>query len=471
MDGQKVLQGLLVTDGEPDEVCDTENFEILLRIARSEAIPVFQPLSIEWLPLFLALYQAIISPRNDLEELFRRIEQLLCFPAEAAMWESEIFPARLAPYDPSWLDTLMQEGDLQWVGAEGHRVAFCFESDMDLLQEEGTRATEEGGEEMGLPAGDDGPVEIAGLADLFPDAAGRYDFSALLRVSKSGAVDLAHRLWDGVWQGRVTNDSFIPLRQAIRNKFKLSALPGGGEGILRRRTGRRTRFARWKEARYFPGNWHLVQGPEMPDDLLEMEERRKDRVRLLFDRYGILFREQLQKEFPALRWPGIFRSLRIMELSGEVLAGYFFRGIPGPQFISHQAFRLLQKKMPEDLVYWINAADPASLCGVPLDSLKGTLPPRVSSTHLVYREEKLMMVSKRNGQELNFSVPPDDPHLPEYFIALRHLLTRKFQPLNRIAIETINGEDAPQSPYVPALRTAFEVLMDYKHVNLSRKRS
>ncbi|MGA2468928.1 MAG: ATP-dependent helicase, partial [Thermodesulfobacteriota bacterium] len=221
--------------------------------------------------------------------------------------------------------------------------------------------------------------------------------------------------------------------------------------------------------RFFAGNWHLLASPDLPDDLLEKEECRKDRVRLLLDRYGILFRELLQRELPALRWSAVFRSLRIMEWSGEVMAGVFFHGIPGPQFISHQAFRSLQRKPPEDAVYWIHATDPASLCGIQLDSIRGILPARVASTHLVYRGNQLVLVSKRHGKDLTFHVPPDDPHLPEYMVLLRHLLTRQFQPVRRIAIETINGEKASQSPYVPALRTSFDVLVDYQYVNLYRK--
>jgi len=226
-----------------------------------------------------------------------------------------------------------------------------------------------------------------------------------------------------------------------------------------------------KEERSFPGNWHLLPRPELSEDLLETEERKKDRVRLLLDRYGILFRELLQRELPALSWSNVFRSLRIMELSGEVLAGYFFQGIPGPQFISPRAFHRLQRSLPEDKVYWINAADPASLCGTQLESLKGMLPARLSNTHLVYHGTVLVMVSKRFGKELAFHVPPEDSNLSRYLGPLRHLLHRKFQPVRRIAIETINGEPAPQSPYVPLLRTDFEVIVDYKSVNLSRSKS
>jgi ATP-dependent Lhr-like helicase len=158
-----------------------------------------------------------------------------------------------------------------------------------------------------------------------------------------------------------------------------------------------------------------------------------------------------------------------MELSGEVMAGIFFHGVPGPQFISHRAFRHLQRKLPEDAIFWINATDPASLCGIPLDSVRGMLPARVATTHLVYRGSKLTVVSKRNGKDLVFNVSADDPSLPEYMGPLRHLLTRKFQPIKRISIETINGEKATQSPYLPSLRTSFEVAVDYKNVTLYRK--
>ena len=90
------------------------------------------------------------------------------------------------------------------------------------------------------------------------------------------------------------------------------------------------------------------------------------------------------------------KNLRLMELSGELLAGYFFTGIEGPQFISPEAFRLLQKGLDEDAVYWLNASDPVSLCGIGPEPLRAGLPARVPSTLAGlswlaprrYREEK-----------------------------------------------------------------------------------
>jgi ATP-dependent Lhr-like helicase len=471
-DSQKVVRGQLVTESGPDEVCDSENFEMLLRLVRIEAAPTFEPLGIEWLPLFLADYQGMTRPPDKIDGidgLSRCMEQLLCYPAEARVWESEIFPARLHPYDPSWLDTLMQEGGLLWIGSEGHRVTFCFDSELDLLREES--------EEAEFTSDDERPVQLvpqSGMAlpfDLFPDAAGRYDFSTLLRLSKSESPELAKRLWDEVWKGKVTNDTFISLRRALMNRFRIPEKVSEDSRKLgcRESRFRRLSLAERKEGPFYPGNWRPLPGPELPEDLLEREELRKDRARLLLDRYGILFRELLQREWPALRWSNVFRALRIMELSGEVMAGIFFHGIPGPQFISHRAFRRLQRKLPEDMIYWINATDPASLCGIQLDSVRGMLPARVATTHLVYRGNRLIVVSKGNGKNLLFNVAPDDPSLPEYLVVLRHLLTRKFQPVKRVSIETINGEKAIDSPYIPALRTFSDVAVDYKNVTLYRK--
>ncbi len=475
IDSQSIVQGQLVTDGGPEEVCDCENFERLLRMARIEAAPSFEPLGIEWLPLFLADYPGITKPADRMpgvDGLRQAVEQLLCFPAEAGLWESEIFPARLEPYDPSWLDTLMQEGELLWIGGEGHRVTFCFESEIDLLQEASGETEFASDAERPLPRVTQEEANLS--SDLFPDAAGRYDFSTLFRLSKGKNGELAKELWDDVWRGRITNDTFLSLRRALANRFRMPERvlenlerPPGRESRLRRVS----LVARQKDSTrpFYPGNWRLIPRPDPTEDLLEIEELRKDRARLLLDRYGVLFRELLQREWPGLRWSGVFRALRIMELSGEVMAGVFFHGVPGPQFISHKAFRRLQRKLPADIIYWVNAADPASLCGIQLDSFRGMLPPRLATTHLVYRGNKLAVVSKRNGRDLTFHVAPDDPNLFEYMVSLRHLLTRKFQPAKRISIETINGEKATDSPYLSALRTVSDIAVDYKNVTLYRK--
>ena len=475
-DSQTLVIGQLVADTNRQTICDSNNFEILLRLTRRDAIPTFEPLEFEWLPVLLAEFQRLTTPANDVEGLFACIEQLACYPAQAGLWESEILPARLYPYAASWLDTIMMEGDLRWVGSENRRVAFCFDPDLDLMQEENSKddnespnAERENTEQMNAAMQHLEKHEREGIDNLFPDETGRYDFASLLRTSTLSAAQLTEQLWEFVWAGLVTNDTFMSLRRGVQSKFKHPEVGESSGRSRHRRFSRRSEFGRWKSSSSYIGNWHRLPALDLSDDLIEAEERKKDRARLLLNRYGILFRELLQRELPTFRWSEIFRTLRIMELSGEVLAGCFFHGIPGPQFISHQAFRRLCRQLSEDKVYWMNAADPASLCGIQLDAVKGTMPKRVPSTHLVYRGRTIVMISERNGKALKINVPHDDPQIQEYLGVLHHLLRREFQPIPRITIETINGDDAARSPYADELRTAFEVAIDYKFLILYRK--
>jgi len=158
--------------------------------------------------------------------------------------------------------------------------------------------------------------------------------------------------------------------------------------------------------------------------------------------------------------------LRLMELSGEILTGYFFRGILGRQFISPEAFRWLQSMGGEDQTYWVSAIDPASLCGIPLGSLKGRLPRRAPGIHLVYRGSVLVLVSQQKGGRLDFHLSPGNPDLPSCFEFFHVMMTRKVQPLRRIVIESINGEPAGRSPYLEAFRAHFDVSVDYRKVTL-----
>ncbi len=462
-DSEKAVSGILLTDSLEQTVCDRENFETLLRLTRSEARPVFTPLPIDRLPLFLATYQGVAKDKDgsegSIDGLYRILEQMLCYSAPANIWESEVFPARLAPYDPSWLDTIIQEGALHWLGTGYQQIGFCFGSELALLQAE-DRYEE--------------PIPHSTVEKNLPfilDRGARYDFSSLLRISRLNPVDLTDRLWKAVWEGKITNDTFLALRRGIIDRFKLQdRMPlrdRTPKNRFRLKGGRR--YSRWESTVPYTGSWVPVPQSEVSDDLLEKEERKKDRVRLLLDRYGILFRELLIKELPGFRWPDIFRSLRLMELSGEVLGGSFFYGIPGPQFITHTALQALLQKPLENTVYWINATDPASMCGIPLDSLKGQLPKRIPGTHLVYCGTRLMLISQRNGRHLTIHTALDDPRMSEYLALFRHLQTRSAQPIRRITIETINGEPAAQNRFVEILKASFDVLLEFKSVTLYRK--
>ena len=421
------------------QVCDAQNLEILLRLTRKGSRPSFAALNPEKLPLFVALVQGLTGRgvqkgTSSVEDLRHVLESLFGFPAPIRLWEEEIFPARLRPYYGSWLDELLRSSELQWFGCRRQRIAFCFASDLELFLESGDPEADEK------------------RRRLLPSPRGSYSFWDLVDHSGSTPADTTRKIWQLVWEGELASDSFAVLRKAAAGGFQLpqaGAVGGAGDRhgerleAGKRRSGRRS-YDRWRAAHPLAGSWYGIDlAPEA--DLLEEQELARERVRQLLQRYGILFRELVARELEPLQWSRIFRTLRIMELSGEILSGYFFEGVPGLQFISHGGFRLLREGLPEEEIYWISAADPASVCGLglPIDGL----PPRLASNHLVYHGSRLVLVSKRRGAEVELRVPPEDSSLLEYLRVFSDLLGRDVAPRKTIRVERINGAEARQSPY------------------------
>ena len=427
------------------EVCDASNLESLLRILRRSRQPAFEALDIRQLPLFLALFHGLTERGRTLDDLRKRLEQLFGYPLPAGSWEEEVLPARMEAYSAAWLDSLMNTSDLSWFGCGERRMSFAFPEDIPLFLETREEA-----------AGDDARP----TARLFPDPKGRYGFGTILSFSGLPAPAVSRELWQLAWKGEVSNDSFVTVRKGVMNRF--------GQPAAEEARGARRAASRWRTGERTAGSWYLLERKAPPADPLEKEEANKDRVRVLLDRYGILFRELLQRELPPLQWAKLFRTLRIMELSGEVLSGSFFDGIPGLQFISHEAYRTLTSGLPEDAVYWFNAADPASLCGTGLQRLKDELPPRIPGTHLVYHGTRVVIVSRRFGKDMTIHAEPDDPRLQKYLSLFRVLVSREFNPRKQISVERINGRRALESAYRQAL-VDFGFQESYKGLELWRR--
>jgi ATP-dependent Lhr-like helicase len=465
---RQLVFGQLLADAPADEqLCDARNFEMLLRIARAEAVPNVEPLPAEELAPFMAQQQGLIRRERERDGLGRVLDRLCCLALPAKLWESDVLTVRVEHYRPEWLDSTLRESDLLWVGDAARSVGFVFESDLDLWFDESAAAAEpvgDAGEDARSLTPNDGGGSIE---SLFRDPLSRYDFGTLQRSSGCASHRLERMLWEGAFAGAVTSDGFDAVRRGIERKFEPLEIAAASEptAATRARGGRRRR-ARWKARTGLPGSWRLVPRAALDDDPLEREERNRERVRLLLERHGILFRELLEHEAPPFRWPRLFSTLRLMELSGEIVSGCFFDGIPGPQFISQLALRGLLARPWKDAVFWLNAADPASPCGLKLLGLPEALPRRVPSTHLTYHGAKLVLVSQRNGRELDFRVPPDTERLPDYLGVLRHLMTRPTGRIRQLLIERINDEPAPGSPYLDALRLQFDLFLEPKLVVL-----
>ncbi len=208
---ESVIVDLLTEEAQEPQMCDRENLEILLRMARRARQPTFRALSIHHLPTFLAAWQGLIEPGEAASDLQDRLDQLFGYPAHADAWEKHILPARISPYYSSWLDSLMQTSALKWFGCGKRKLSFAFADDLELFIEQDASAEAPGNR---LPEG-----LKEELSRLFPSRTGRYSLFDIAQFSKSDTRTVGIKLWELVWQGLVTNDTVAALRQGILTDF------------------------------------------------------------------------------------------------------------------------------------------------------------------------------------------------------------------------------------------------------------
>ena len=481
-----VIQGQLVSEPENLDAhywCDAANFEILLRQLRHQRREIaeaeFEPLPLEGLTPFLYLWQTkdTDSVRQDtsdagIEKLFNLIEKLRCYPAAVGAWETDFFPSRINNYQNHLLDSLIREGHLTWIGCGEKQVQWVFEEDRDLISPQLEASTNDD-----AISTDQGSHTPQSFENLLPGDTGRYDFNDISDHTGLSTSETAAILWKFAWLGRVSTDSFAVLRQGVETKFSLPEIQSVSS--RQRRGIRRGGFSQWKSSIPSAGSWYKVAYPENSSSLIENEELNKERVRVLLDRYGILFRELLTRELPELNWRSLFRSIRLMELAGELTQGYFFKEIPGPQFVSPAALRELHHWSPmaqasnqpahkQNTTFWINATDPISLAGIGIDALKGVYPRRIPSNHIVFEGTAIVLISEKNGRNITINVPSSAPSLPAYFEVFRNMLYRTFDPKVKIVIETINQLPARQSEYLDTFEQCFDVVKDHRAIYLQR---
>src|SRR6185312_5512857 len=92
-------------------------------------------------------------------------------------------------------------------------------------------------------------------------------------------------------------------------------------------------------------------------------------ARVLLQRYGILFRDLLERETTAPKWRDLLNILRRLEARGEIRGGRFVSGFGGEQYAlpmaadSLRAFRRRQEDKAAAAIK-VAAADPCNLAGI-----------------------------------------------------------------------------------------------------------
>ncbi|OED40740.1 hypothetical protein AB833_11860 [Chromatiales bacterium (ex Bugula neritina AB1)] len=434
------IRGELLEGSDAIHYCDAENFDILLRWQRAARRPDFETLPAKSLAPVLANWHQFNAPCEE-QTLIDAFERVRGYRTHITALLNDYFAARLKGFTGYQLDKVFSEQQLTWLGTGKQQIMLCYPEDINLLREQDQS----------------NPVDSS-LSDLFTDRNARYSFQQIasqLRATSSdnNADAINTRWWNAVWNSAITADSLLPLRQGMIKNFKLAA---GNSTSTRSVSGARRR-ARAASAQW-PGYWQLTPAIEAgTDPLTELEDCRQ-RVHLLLDRYGFICREIANREGGNLRWRSLFRSLRIMELSGEVLQGLFFRQLSGPQFISQRAYnRLLQKEAAAEY-FWCNAVDPISPCGLGLDWPE--LPQRRVHNYLGFYRGELTLVIENLGRRIHLFMDATDNALELILSPCVHIATTH----SKMQVDTINGENARTSPYLAAFSRVLKKRNDHRSV-------
>ena len=372
---------------------------LTLRSLREQIEPVTAQIFMRWLLDFHH-----VAPDTQLsgeEGVLAAIEQLEGFEAPASEWERTLLPARVANYDPRWLDNLCLAGVIAWGRLSPH-PAWADAGAGDDGASRGPRRViptsaapitfylREAAEWLPL-ALEARSVDEAVLAQTLSAEArqvrlllgerGAAFTADLQRAAGLTKLQTMTALWELATAGLASADGFDQLRAMMDPRRKSVAVEQTPAVSLRKRAAARTTAGRWSllavpdAAAAAP---HRISGEAAKaaarDDAIA-RARRNDaaldaHARLLLCRYGVLFRELLAREANAPKWRDLAGVLRRLEARGEIRGGRFVAGPFGEQFALPEAVDALRGARRQHLAreteaaITVAASDPLNLVGV-----------------------------------------------------------------------------------------------------------
>ncbi|WP_164234357.1 ATP-dependent helicase [Microbacterium hydrocarbonoxydans] len=433
--------------GSADEIewCDTE----VLRRLRMRSLAAIrgsvEPVSPEAYARFLPDWQHLNRPLEGLDGVLTVIEQFAGVPIPASAWESLVLPSRVHDYTPAMLDELTAAGEVVWAGngTLPGRDGWVSLHPADLAP-------------FMLP---DPDAEIAAdslearlLATL--QAGGAY-FAAQLKemTGAENEQSVLEALWALTWSGRVTNDTFAPIR---------SLLAGGSQAHkVTRRAPRARTYRGMSLARSTPrptsigGRWSLLPGVET-----DPARRATVTAGLLLDRYGVVTRGAVQSEGVPGGFAQAYRVLAGFEEAGHCRRGYVIEKLGAAQFAASatvdrlRTFAGLADPPPRKAVT-LAATDPANPYGAALGWPRregvSHRPGRKAGGLVVLVDGALVLYLERGGHTvLSFSDDGETLRAAASDLAV----TARARRLETLTVEKVNGEGVYGTEFALALQEA-----------------
>jgi ATP-dependent Lhr-like helicase len=457
-----LLSGEFRPGGAEREFCDPEVLRLLRRRSLARLRREVEPVDPVTLARFLPAWHGVApspsatgnggSPFRGpaaLERLAEVVDQLSGLPIPASVLERDILPARIPGYQPRMLDELGAMGEVAWLG----RGSLGRDDGRVVLLRPGREILRP----VGPPDGTDRPgAEIherirerlarrgaCFYRDLFTASGARSDREAL------------DALWDLVWAGEVTNDTFAPLRALRWKRPARDARP---------RPGRLTSLGPPEAA----GRWSLVEDAATETSASRTERTHAQAIALL-ERHGVLTREAVANEAVDGGFSAVYPVLRALEESGRIRRGYFVDGLGAAQFALPGAIDRLRalRDQPgvtrgesgaQPVVHLLAAADPANPYGAALawprrDATDKRPYQRAAGAYVALVDGEAVLYVDRGGSSLQLLPAADSPDL--LALALRSLadLVRDGR-VRELVIAKVDGEPVGSSGFRDALLEA-----------------
>lgn len=440
----QLVRGEFTSDAtDSEQWCDAEVLRILRRRSLAALRAQVEPVSTSAFARFLPDWQYLDSNLRGIDGVATVIEQLAGVPIPASAWEPLILARRIRDYSPQMLDELLASGEAVWSG-------------------QGSISAQDGW--IALHPSGVAPATLAAAETVILDDAHRAILDCLtagggyfFRQFGSDATRAA--LWDLVWAGQVTGDTFAPVRALL------------GTSTTSRTAHRNRRAPRLRA--YTPittaapvdpavaGRWSML-----PERLTGGTERSHIQAELLLGRYGVVTKGSVVAESVAGGFAWLYKVLSTFEDNGRCRRGYFVESLGGAQFASPATVDRLREYLDavDDArkpyrATVLAATDPANPYGAALvwpraTSESGHRPGRKAGALAVLVDGDLALYIERGGKSLlSFVIDPTVLHAA----ALGTMELVRDGGLDGLVIERIDGRsvfDIGDSAVVAALMEA-----------------
>ena len=466
-------RGRAVTAGaataSPEQWCDRYNLEKIHRLTLNRLRAETEPCADHDYAAFRLRWNHVggAGIAADQSGVAAVLEQLSGVALSPELWERAILPARIPGYRTEWLDLLCLGGEVVWAAVPGEDAADEVPARITFL-----RRRRAGAARFNEAAADDAAAE-------FTDRDERRVFLALAAGGAQYLDQLAERaglaertvlaaLWRLAAAGRVSNDSFAPLRLLWAAPEAVRAMAPGAHRRARHDAALRARLrssvtGRWSAlgtgtaaqaaapvpstgsggAGGIAGSAPSGAGEARASARVSERDLARERAETLLNRNGIVTREMLGLESEPMAWHEISFALRRMEYAGSIRRGYFVRGLSGEQYALPAALEMLAASRnlnpAREHPIALSAADPANPYGA---VLPGCGVAREAGNFVVLRAGRVMLGLA--GRALVSLDALDDEAFSAAVGALIELR-------RKVVVETIDGAPALASMRVGAM--------------------